>query len=132
MIVSHDRAALERLTSYTVRVHHGRVTWHRGSYGVARASWEATEHTEHETAEKLKHERKKQKKRLADKRQARAVAERGKSTSKNMKNIHDSDARLRYKAKRRRSAEVSLGRDIQLTRRCPWNKLIQCMRKQML
>lgn len=35
-------------------------------------------------------------------------------TSKNMKSIHDSAARGAYKAKRRRSAEVSLGRQIQL------------------
>jgi ATPase subunit of ABC transporter with duplicated ATPase domains len=34
-----------------------------------------------------------------------------------MKSAGDSDARLRFKAKRRRSAEVSLGRDVQLSRR---------------
>ena len=117
IVVSHDRTVLERLTRHTVRIQHGAVTWHRGSYEQARAAWEAAEREEMASYERFKHERRKERRRLADKRQARAKAERSMSTRKNMKNIHDSDARLRFKAKRRRSAEVSLGRDVQLSRR---------------
>jgi ATPase subunit of ABC transporter with duplicated ATPase domains len=39
------------------------------------------------------------------------------TTHKRAKSIHDSDARGRFKASRRRSAEVALGREIQIVRR---------------
>lgn len=116
-VVSHDRTLLARLTTQTVRVHHGRVATYRGSYDQAKESWEAHEREELANHTKLARERKKQTQRLGDKRRARSKAEKSQRTSQNMKNAHDSDMRLRYKQKRRRSAEVSLGRDIQLTRR---------------
>ncbi len=117
VIVSHDRSLLDRLTTRTVRFEHGRVTEHRGSYETARAGWEAARGQERDAHAKLQRERRTQRRRLADKRRARAAAERATSTRRNMKSARDSDARGRFKAKRRRSAEVSLGRDIQLTRR---------------
>ena len=117
VVVSHDRTLLERLTGATVRIHRGEVSSHRGAYEQARQAWEAAEHEELASYQRLKHEQRKERKRLGDKRRARARAERGMSTRKNMKSHGDSDARLRFKAKRRRSAEVSLGRDVQLSRR---------------
>jgi ATPase subunit of ABC transporter with duplicated ATPase domains len=117
VVVSHDRTLLERLTSHTVRIRYGALSLHRGSYETARTAWEAAEREERSAHAKLKHERRKEHKRLSDKRRARAKAESKMRTSRNMKNIHDSDARLRGKQKRRRSAEVSLGRDVQLSRR---------------
>jgi ATPase subunit of ABC transporter with duplicated ATPase domains len=117
LAVSHDRTLLERLTEHTLRIHRGRVASYRGSYEQARESWEALEREELASHAKLARERKKQRKRLGDKRRARAKAEVGQRTSRKMKNAKDSDTRLRFKQKRRRSAEVSLGRDVQLTRR---------------
>jgi len=117
LVVSHDRTLLERLTGSTLRVHSGRVSLHRGPYERARAAWEAAEREEVASYERVKRERRKERKRLADKRRARAKAERDMSTRRNMKSHGDSDARARFKAKRRRSAEVSLGRDVQLSRR---------------
>ncbi len=117
VVVSHDRTLLERLTRHTVRIRYGVVSLHRGSYETARTAWEAAEREQLSAHAKLKHEQRKERKRLSDKRRARARAESKMRTSRNMKNIHDSDARLRGKQKRRRSAEVSLGRDVQLSRR---------------
>jgi ATPase subunit of ABC transporter with duplicated ATPase domains len=117
LVVSHDRALLECLTRHTVRLAHGEISWHRGSYAQARASWEADEREERASYERHKHDARVERRRLADKRRARARAESRMHTSANMKSLHDSDARLRFKQKRRRSAEVSLGRDVQLSRR---------------
>lgn len=117
VVVSHDRSVLMRLTHHTVRIHRGHARLYRGDYEQAKSTWEATEREEMSAYVKLSRERKKQRKRLGDKRRARDKAERGKRTSRNMKSQHDSDARGRFKQKRRRSAEVSLGRDIQLTHR---------------
>ena len=117
VVVSHDRELLERLTARTVRVDRGRATAYRGAYDQARSAWEAEAREERGERDKLRHERDKERRRLADKRRARASAESRMRTSRNMKSARDSDARLRGKQKRRRSAEVSLGRDVQLSRR---------------
>ncbi len=117
VVVSHDRAVLERLTRHTLRVRDGELTLQRGAYASARAAWDSAEAALRSQRERLSNERRKERKRLADKRRARARAESSMRTSKQMKNARDSDARLRGKQKRRRSAEVSLGRDVQLSRR---------------
>ena len=117
VIVSHDRTVLARLTDHTLRIRGGAVSLHRGGYEQAREGWEAAERKERASHSRLQHERRKEKKRLSDKRRARAGAESRMRTSRNMKNDRDSDARLRGKQKRRRSAEVSLGRDVRLSRR---------------
>ncbi len=117
IVVSHDRALLDRLTDRTLRIERGRLTIYRGGYTQARTSWEAAEQELRSQHTRLAHERRKERKRLSDKRRARSRAESKMKTSHLMKNARDSDARLRGKQKRRRSAEVSLGRDVQLSRR---------------
>jgi ATPase subunit of ABC transporter with duplicated ATPase domains len=74
VVVSHDRTLLARLTEPTLRIHRGRATLYRGSYAQARASWEAAEREELSDYTRLKGERKKQTKSLADKRRAHGKA----------------------------------------------------------
>jgi ATPase subunit of ABC transporter with duplicated ATPase domains len=109
--VSHDRALLDALTTRTIRFAAGGIRCWRGSYAAAREDWEREEREQVDSYRQLQSEKKKLKRRLADTRQKRAVAESRMRTSKRMKSAKDSDARLRFKAKRRRSAEVGLGRE---------------------
>ena len=117
VVVSHDRSVLNRLTQRIVRVRAGEVTPYRGNYDTACATWEAGEREQRDARDKLRKERTRQRKRLADSRRKRSQAEGRMRTSKNMKSHKDSSARLQFKAKRRRSAEVSLGREIGKLRR---------------
>jgi len=110
MVVSHDRTLLEALTSRTIRFDQGAIGCWRGSYTAARVAWEREEREQLDSYRKLQSEKKKLKRRLADTRQKRFVAEARMRTSKQMKSAKDADARGRFKAKRRRSAEVGLGR----------------------
>ena len=41
IVVSHDRALLERLPRAILRVHEGAVSMYEGRWSEARASWEA-------------------------------------------------------------------------------------------
>ncbi len=117
VVVSHDRSVLNRLASHIVRVRAGELELYRGDYDTACTSWEALERERRNARDKLRRERGRQQKRLADNRRKRAQAESRMRTSKHMKSHKDSSARLQFKAKRRRSAEVSLGREIGKLRR---------------
>jgi ATPase subunit of ABC transporter with duplicated ATPase domains len=111
IVVSHDRTLLDALTTRTIRFDHGGIRCWRGSYAGARVDWEREEREQLAAYQKLQSEKKKLRRRLADTRQKRAVAEGRMRTSKRMKSARDADARGRFKAKRRRSAEVGLGRE---------------------
>ena len=111
VVVSHDRTLLDALTTRTLRFDQGEIRCWRGSYTAACAVWQQEEQEQVDSYRKLQSEKKKVKRRLADARQKRAVAESRMRTSKRMKSAQDSDARGRFKAKRRRSAEVVLGRE---------------------
>jgi len=110
--VSHDRTLLEALTTRTIRFHRGAIRCWRGSYSTASAAWRQEESGELEAYHRLQSERKKLKRRLGNARRKRTVAESRMRTSKRMKGVKDSDTRDRLKAKRRRSAEVSLGWEV--------------------
>ena len=112
LLVSHDRALLDRLTSRTLRFHRGALTPYRGPYAQARATWEREERGQTDAAGRLRGERKRLERRLADRRTQRQRAQARMRTSGRMKGRGDSDARLRFKQKRRRSAEVAAGREI--------------------
>jgi ATPase subunit of ABC transporter with duplicated ATPase domains len=92
IIVSHDRALLDRLTTHTVRVHGGTARIWRGPYTDAKSAWEAEERERHAEYERLKHQRETLARRLADKRRMQATAASQARTSKRMKNPHDHDA----------------------------------------
>jgi ATPase subunit of ABC transporter with duplicated ATPase domains len=112
LVVSHDRALLDALTTATLRIHGGRVEPWPGGYAPARACWDAAEREAQAGRARLRGEQERLAARLADTRRERARAESRMRTSKRMKSAKDSDARGRFKQKRRRSAEVRLGREI--------------------
>jgi ATPase subunit of ABC transporter with duplicated ATPase domains len=110
--VSHDRSLLDALTTQTIRFDRGAIRCWRGGYAAARADWQRQEREELEGYQRLQVEKKKLNRRLAESRRRRDVAQSRMRTSKRMKGAKDSDARDRFKAKRRRSAEVSLGWEV--------------------
>ncbi|MEE9280796.1 MAG: ATP-binding cassette domain-containing protein, partial [Myxococcota bacterium] len=112
VLVSHDRELLNELTSNTLRIERGTVRSYRGPYERARSTWERVERELRREDDRLRVEEKKLRRRLGDGRRQRAAAESRMRTSKRMKSARDSDARGRFKAKRRRSAAVGLGREI--------------------
>jgi ATPase subunit of ABC transporter with duplicated ATPase domains len=91
MVVSHDRALLDRITNYTVRVHDGAARIWRGSYGDAKCAWEAEESERYAEYERLKHQRENLERRLADRRTLQAGAA-ANTTRKRMKGPRDHDA----------------------------------------
>lgn len=93
VVVSHDRALLNRIAGYTVRVHDGARIW-RGSYSDAKCAWEAAERGHHAKYEALKNQRATLVRRLADKRRLAisAESEASASTRKRMKCRGDHDA----------------------------------------
>ena len=68
IVVSHDRAMLDLLASYTLRVDRGTARLWRGSYSEAKRSWEAEEREYQAGYDRLKREHRVLTRRLADKR----------------------------------------------------------------
>jgi ATPase subunit of ABC transporter with duplicated ATPase domains len=91
IVVSHDRALLDRITNYTVRVHDGAARIWRGSYSDAKCAWEAEERERYAEYERLKHQRENLARRLADRRTLQAAAA-ANTTRKRMKGPRDHDA----------------------------------------
>ncbi len=117
LIVSHDRGMLSELTSYTVRLHEGAARLWRGSYDVARQSWEAEEREHRETYQRVKEEQRSVMARLADKRRLAASSEPHLSLKKRMKNAHDHDARDKRAKGKALAASARISRDVGLLRR---------------
>jgi ATPase subunit of ABC transporter with duplicated ATPase domains len=94
IIVSHDRALLDELTAYTLRVDQATARLWRGGYSVAKASWEAEAREHHGEYERLKHQRATLARRLADKRRIATAAEANwnAGSKKRMKGPRDHDA----------------------------------------
>ena len=112
VMVSHDRALLNALTTRTLRLERGRLREWSGAYDAARASWEAEARCERDAYQAIRRRERTLERRLADRRERRAQATSRMRTSVRMKNRHDSAARLQYKLTRRRSADAALGREI--------------------
>ena len=84
----------------------------RGSYSAAQQAWEGEEREQVDAYRKLQSEKRKLRRRLADARQKRAEAEARMKRKMRRASIKDIDTRKRFSAKRRRSAEVSLGWEV--------------------
>ncbi|MEN8181388.1 MAG: ATP-binding cassette domain-containing protein, partial [Myxococcota bacterium] len=112
VVVSHDRTLLDALTSATLRFHRREIRLWRGGYAAARRSWEREEREQLDAYRRLQREKRKLKRRMADARQKRAEAEAYMKRKMRRASIKDIDTRKRFSAKRRRSAEVSLGWEV--------------------
>jgi ATPase subunit of ABC transporter with duplicated ATPase domains len=77
IVISHDRALLDSLTAYTIRVVRATARLCRGSYSEAKRGWEAEEREYAAVHERVKHEHRVLTRRLADQRRMAANAEAG-------------------------------------------------------
>ena len=119
IVVSHDRVMLERLTTYTVHVHDGTARIWRGAYGDAKRAWEAEQREYHASFERLKHERDKLRRRLADKRRISqsAAADWSVGAGKRMRGPRDHDATSMMAKGKSEMASARLSRDVGNLRR---------------
>ncbi len=116
IVVSHDRALLDSLTAYTVRVADGAVRIWRGSYGDAKRSWEAEESLRHDRYERLKRKHEVLTRRLADKRRLASAASQQTSARNRMKFAHDHDGTDKMRTGKSRMASARLSADVGLLR----------------
>ena len=114
ILVSHDRAVLEALTSRTARLHRGELTLTSGDYGEAKEIWAAAEARSRDVREQAKAEVTRARRALAQARATRAAAER--SMSSRALDRKDHDARGMGAKNRRAAAEARLGADVRRSR----------------
>jgi ATPase subunit of ABC transporter with duplicated ATPase domains len=119
IVVSHDRALLDVLTTHTIRVHDTTARIWRGAYGVATASWKAEEREHLARYERLKHEHAKLRRRLADKRRLAesAEAEWNAGARKRMKGPRDHDATSMMARGKAEMGSARISRDAGILRR---------------
>ena len=113
LLVSHDRALLDRLATQTLHVQAGRVRAWPGNYTAARASWEAEQASQRARRDQLAGERRKAERYLADSRRREASAQRSTSTSARMRNANDSDAKTITANNLAAWAAANAGRQVQ-------------------
>jgi len=93
LIVSHDRALLDTLTTKTIHVDRRRALPYEGNYSVARETWEADAEARRDAWESADRERKRAARLLADARRVESSASKAVSASSRIKGPKDSDAR---------------------------------------
>ena len=116
LLVCHNEAFLERLTTVTVRVSDQTLTQYPMAFGAARAQWLSDEAGHREAWDAADAERRKLERRLADSRRDRAAAEGLISTRSRLKGPKDSDARSMAAKGRAQKGEARLARKVTLTR----------------
>ncbi|HUA34176.1 MAG TPA: ATP-binding cassette domain-containing protein, partial [Candidatus Binataceae bacterium] len=119
IVVSHDRTLLDELTSNTLRVDEGAARSWRGSYSIARESWEAEARERHDEHERLKHQRVTLARRLDDKRRRAAAAEfsaSGAGARRRMTGPRDHDATSSARKGKAQMATARISRDASLLR----------------
>ncbi len=112
VVVSHDRALLDGLTTATARVEAQAVSWFPGPYSAAREAWEQERQQTLARWEQARAEERREQRRVADLRRARAEAEAKQSTRRRAKGLHDHDARSMGTKHRLLVAEAGLGRQV--------------------
>jgi ATPase subunit of ABC transporter with duplicated ATPase domains len=110
VLVSHDRRLLEGLTDRTLRLHRGVARLYAGSYGVARALWEAELQAAWSRRSEAQQEAHRAALKLANARRTRDAAQR--SRSGRHRNPKDRDARSMGAKTLRSWAEARLGGDV--------------------
>ncbi len=117
LIVSHDRALLDELTTSTIRVHAGTARLYPGNYSAAKQTWESDDayaRDQRSTAQRAARQATRQ---LVRAREERAAAEVNRHTSKRMKGPRDHDAKSMGAKVVAGWAEQRLGRQVEVARR---------------
>jgi len=93
LVVSHDRAFLDEVTTGTLRVHGGGVELYHLPYSRAKAAWESLARAREDEREARKGAHVAAEKRLAEAQARRQSADRMRSSGGRMKSVRDHDAR---------------------------------------
>jgi ATPase subunit of ABC transporter with duplicated ATPase domains len=108
VLVSHDRALLDELTTATLRVLEGDARLWPQPFSAARALWLEEEHAARELQRDTKRRLEKEEQKLDARRRALTAASKQRSTGARMKSKYDSDARTLAADFRAEQAERSL------------------------
>jgi ATPase subunit of ABC transporter with duplicated ATPase domains len=117
LIVSHDRALLDELTTSTIRVHAGTAKLYPGHYSAAKQTWEADEAYARDQRSDAQRAARHASRQLVRAREERAAAEANRHTSKRMKGPRDHDATSMGAKVVAGWAEHRLGRQVEVARR---------------
>jgi ATPase subunit of ABC transporter with duplicated ATPase domains len=117
IVVSHERVLLNELTSRTLRVHDSDVTLYTGAYDVAKQTWESEEQRVLAGRKQAKERVRALTHRLHEARIAQRSATLQRSSSRRMRNPHDSDARGVLAKTKAEWAESTHGRKVEVVRR---------------
>lgn len=116
LLISHDRELLDQLTVSTIRVHGARATSYPASYTGAKALWEAELKAATQARERIKQEREKLRRCLADARHKHDGQRNQASASGRMRNRHDRDATSVGAGARAARGDGKAGRQIRAIR----------------
>ena len=114
VVVSHDRALLDGLTSRTLRLEAGALRTFEGSYAAARAAWEREDEAARRGRQAAQDEARRAARKLADARRTRDAAER--SGSGRNRDPKDRDSRSIGAKNARSRAEARLGQTVRARR----------------
>jgi ATPase subunit of ABC transporter with duplicated ATPase domains len=117
VVISHDRALLDELTTATVRVHAGTARLYPGCYSAARGTWEADAARAQDLRSDAQREARSAARRLAQARQDRHAAEGRLSGARRKKGPKDHDSTSIMQTNRIAFAEDRLGRRVEVARR---------------
>ncbi|WP_394821769.1 ATP-binding cassette domain-containing protein [Pendulispora albinea] len=115
IVVSHDRALLDGLTSVTLRLHRQSLRVHPGGYSAAKAQWELDERHAQDEHDKAKERADSARRILTDARRNLDSAER--SSSLRHVNPRDHDAKSGLRKGKMRAAKARLGRQVEVARK---------------
>lgn len=114
VIVSHDRALLDALTTQTLRLEDGEVSCYQGAYTRARAAWEQAAEQRRDARSGARARVRGLQERVQGARSAQRTAASQRSTGKRMKNVDDSDARGILAQTKADWADAAQGRKVQV------------------
>ena len=112
LIVSHDRAVLERLTGRTLRLHDAALELHAGSYVEASARWRTAEAAERDAHDRARREVRREQRILAEVRRDRHSAEVAPRRQRRLAGASQPDAREAGRKFAQRKAEAALARRV--------------------
>lgn len=112
LVVSHDRVALERLTSRTLRLNRQQLELHAGSYTEAAPRWREQEAVERSAHDRAKREVRRERRILGEVRRDRHSAEAGARRTRRLGGAADPDSREAGRKFAQRKAEAALAQRV--------------------
>jgi ATPase subunit of ABC transporter with duplicated ATPase domains len=112
LLVSHDRAVLERLTTRTLRVHAHRIELHSGAYAAASTRWAAATDAQRRAHDQARREVRREQRILAEVRRDRHGAEARPRRERRLAGANQPDAREAGRRFAQRKAEAALARRV--------------------